>query len=288
MSDCCSLPSHHPRNGTRAPIIAAFSNYARLLVVGLIATGIYAAWLQVGSWQGLLDTTYGNALLAKLLIMPPLHALGAINSVTTTRALHAGRDLWQGRLRAMLSAEILLLLGVLAEDLHIHFEVSPAWVGENEFTLQVHDLFNHLPVVDISLIRLRFTSLEHDMGESELRITEGVNGIYSVRGANLSMPGAWQVRITMQRPNKFDVVTDFEQQVELPPEPEPLPAPIPVEPATPAIYFTYASLLTATLLLGIGGYVIGQPTLRLRSGEGAVGVLLLLTGALLLLASALA
>ena len=98
--------------GLRVALITPFSNYARLLLVGLVVTGIYAAWLQVGSLEALISTTYGAALIAKLLFMLPLLAIGAVNwwSVRTTPQRDNG--ILRERLRPLVAAEIVLLVGV--------------------------------------------------------------------------------------------------------------------------------------------------------------------------------
>jgi hypothetical protein len=45
-----------------------------------------------------------------------------------------------------------------------------------------------------------------------------------VRGANLSAPGEWQIRMTVQRPEEYDSVVDFAPQVEVAPPSPPAPA----------------------------------------------------------------
>jgi putative copper export protein len=59
--------------------VTAFSNYARAAVPLLIVTGLYAAWLEVGSVEALLRTVYGQALLVKLILFLPLLAVAGIN-----------------------------------------------------------------------------------------------------------------------------------------------------------------------------------------------------------------
>ena len=61
------------------PSVARFSNLA-ILSVGLIAlTGLYNAWLEVGSVGAFLETSYGKILLVKMSILVPLLGLAAIN-----------------------------------------------------------------------------------------------------------------------------------------------------------------------------------------------------------------
>jgi putative copper export protein len=67
----------------RRPLIAAiarrFSVLAGVALAGVLLTGIYNAWLQVGTISALWETPYGRTLLAKLFLVFPLLALGASN-----------------------------------------------------------------------------------------------------------------------------------------------------------------------------------------------------------------
>ena len=63
----------------RQASISRFSNLA-ILCVGLIGiTGLYNAWLEVGSFQAFSGTSYGQVLLVKSAILVPLLGLAAIN-----------------------------------------------------------------------------------------------------------------------------------------------------------------------------------------------------------------
>ena len=60
--------------------VPRFSNMAVLSVVALIAAGITSAYLQVRTWSGLWETEYGLLLMAKIVLLLPLLALGAYNN----------------------------------------------------------------------------------------------------------------------------------------------------------------------------------------------------------------
>lgn len=237
-----------PRRSAELPVLSAlvghFSNYARIAVAGLFVTGLYAAWLQVGTLDGLLTTLYGQVLLLKLILIVPLLVLAALNLVLTQRGLGAGQPIWAGRLRGLVGLEIILTLGVLAavgaltsirparsnlqqraatdtlppqnpisnmriaDDTHIRLLISPGWVGNNTFTLSLADLSGQ-PISDASLIRLRFDGQDTSLGQSELRMEAKGDGVYTVSGANLSLPGNWRIRTSIERPGKYDTVLDF-------------------------------------------------------------------------------
>jgi copper transport protein len=304
-----------------------FSNYARLAVGGMTVTGLYASWLFVGTLEGLLTTLYGRSLLVKLSLVAPLLAIAGFNLVVTQRRLQAGSDLWVGRLRDLVAAEIALALGVLAavglmtsisparselneraalearaqaavatpapqpihemvevDDLLIQLDISPGWVGENTFTVTLTSGEENQPVLDASLIRMRFDHQTENLGQSELRIIEGQDGRYSVSGANLSAPGDWRIRITVQRPDEFDAVVDFEPHIE--PQPPP-PAPPPMVIAPPSPYRTPVLMATGLLTLALGAYTLSRQRFRIWQGMGALAVALVVVGGLFLVTAVL-
>jgi copper transport protein len=67
------------RTGILAPIIGRFSDIAFWSVLLIVATGVYAAWIQVQGLSVVLSSSYGIALLVKLSVFLPLIALGGIN-----------------------------------------------------------------------------------------------------------------------------------------------------------------------------------------------------------------
>ena len=266
-------------------LVASFSNYVRVAVVLLLVTGLYAAWLEVGSVNALLTTVYGLALLIKLFLLLPLLALAAINLIFTQRGLQSGQQLWFGRLRGLVGAEIALTVGILfavgvmtsgspargveaqrqaaasppqsqpyfameiVNNQMMHLEIAPGYVGENQFIITPFDETGN-PIEDASLIRLRFTNLDQNLGESELRLQPGGQGDYRLSGANLSIPGKWRIRMTVARPGKYDSVVDFNADIKLPP-----PPPIfDMMSSVPGSARMIAAALAGIALLGIGGF----------------------------------
>lgn len=72
-------------------------DFSRLAIAGvacLALTGTVMSWIQVGSWAGLLSTTYGNLLSAKLVLFAALLGLAGYNKlILTPRIASAGADL---------------------------------------------------------------------------------------------------------------------------------------------------------------------------------------------------
>lgn len=298
-------------------LVGHFSNFARVSTLSLILTGLYASWLQVGSLEGLITTPYGQALLLKLGLLIPLLGLAAINLIFTAQGLKRGELLWEKRLRGLLGAEVTLTIAVLAvvgmmtstaparvvqeqkaidaaniapasmiektatDGVNVQLEITPGWVGENSFTLTLTDDTGK-PIENASLLRLRFNQKTENLGESEIRPEHWQNGIYIGSGSNLSIPGEWQLRLSIQRPNEFDVLTDFDLTVAPPPEPAYVTDAI--APSLP--YRLPILLLTGFTAVGTGGFFLGGSRQRWLSGSTYLAGGLLILG-FTLLASAL-
>jgi copper transport protein len=295
-------------------LVASFSNLMRVLVITLAITGLYSAWLQIGSIAALTNTVYGRALIVKLLLFMPLLGIAAVNLVVTSRQLRSGSTIWVSRLRGLVSSEIVLTITILGtvgvmtsgapargvqdiidanaaaptapqippyfamqvtDDLMSHLEIEPGTVGMNEFIVSLFTP-DGTPVDDASLIRLRFLHQEENLGQSELRPAAEGNGYYRIEGANLSIPGPWRVRMTVQRPQKFDTVVDFEVDAE--------PAPIATTPVVdntiPPMERGLAAALTGVMLLTVGGFYL--PHWRRLGGRILILFGVLVTGALML------
>ncbi len=69
-----------PRTLFAAESFRRFSLLAAVSVCILIASGVISALAQFTSWEQLWDTTYGWSLIAKLALMVPLLAMGALNA----------------------------------------------------------------------------------------------------------------------------------------------------------------------------------------------------------------
>jgi mono/diheme cytochrome c family protein len=260
-------------------------------VAAVLVTGFYSAWLLVGTFNGLFSTVYGRVLLVKLVLVMPLLGVGAVNLLVTHRALQAGKALWGARLRVLvvteftLAAAIMAMVGIMTSieparniitqqkaveftptpdpyhnsiyvkesQLHVDLDISPGWVGQNDFKLRVYTDTND-PVTDVSLIRMRFESQTENLGQSELRPQNQGGGVYLASGTNLSLPGAWQIRVTLQRPGQYDTLVDFPTYAQT--------APLPNTDPTPPLETRFALLLVSGSLLVLGGLVGSEAGLR--------------------------
>jgi copper transport protein len=291
-------------------LVGYFSNFARVAVAGLLVTGLYAAWLQVESLDGLLTTLYGQILIVKLILIMPLLGIAGVNLLFTQRALRAGKSVWVGRLRGLVGLEAALTMAILGavgvltslntprndlmqraamgapapfsagqsvNGVRVQMSISPGTVGQNTFTVALQDA-QGTPITDASLIRLRFDDQTQNVGESELRITQGEQGVYSVSGSNLSLPGAWRIRTMIERPDHYDTVLDFKPSVK---SASPWAT---VDPNAPLPHHIPALLVAGVVAFGLGGFFVSQS--RFPSGAGVLSCGLLVLGGVFLVSVA--
>jgi hypothetical protein len=233
---------------------------------------------------GFVTTRYGQAMSIKLMLFLPLLAMGAVNLLLTGQGLQDGKPIWSKRLKVLVGLEIALAIAILAavgvmtaiaparitlaardaappppenhsffemafdDDLMVHFSIEPGTVGDNTFFVDLYNLETGEVLTDASLIRLRFEAEDANLGESELRPELNANGRYVISGSNLSLAGAWRIRMTIQRPEEFDTVVDFEPSI-ISPEPAP---PVPEFNPTPPTQ----SRALALICTGIAGILM--------------------------------
>ncbi len=219
--------------------VERFSPMALASVGAIGVTGLYAAYLRVGSLQALYLSIYGQALLLKQVFVGLLLVLAAVNLLWfSPRLKAAGADASAGlglarRFGNMVAGEIALgclLLGSVAlltylppariippsfaldgsansADLHVTVHIAPGTVGQNTFT--VHLTSAGQPVTSVTEALLRFTPAQGNVPPSEAQLLAAGDGSYSVKGSFLSLPGRWQVQVVVRRPNQFDAFANF-------------------------------------------------------------------------------
>jgi copper transport protein len=97
-----------------APVVERFSRVAFRAVPLLLAAGLVIAIVQVRSPRGLIGTTYGLFLLAKIGLVAGLLGLAALNKRRLTPSLARGDPRAGTALRRSIAAEIGLVLFILA------------------------------------------------------------------------------------------------------------------------------------------------------------------------------
>ncbi len=228
------------RTRLAAVLIPRFSALALVSVGTLVLTGTYAALQDVGSWNALVQTPYGQALTVKLLLALFMVGLGANNLLRVTPRMRkaaqtAGNDSGQvSQFRRLLTGEVVLGAVLLAwvgvftslppartvsgsgeylrstqvDDLNLRLTISPARVGINTFTLEVAS--GGKAVADASEVTLRFSPETANLAPSEARLVGQGNGKYSLKGAYLSLPDRWQIQAVVRRRGHFDAYANFD------------------------------------------------------------------------------
>jgi YtkA-like len=243
-----------------------------------------------------------------VILFAPLLLIAAINPVLTPRGLRAGEVIWSKRLRGLIGVEISLMLGIFAavavmasadpgraslasrlpppdhgfsdfkqvDGIHIHFDVVPGWVGQNQFIVT---LLNEdgTSIDNASLIRVKFDDQTQNVGQSELRPKSVGNGEYKISGANLSVPGTWRARVTVQRPDKFDSLADFSLTMDSAPVTPGLDMSVPLSGRQ------WALLITGLALLAVGGFAGGRGKFKPFRKLGILVTATLIVGLILLI-----
>jgi copper transport protein len=210
--------------------VPRFSLLAVGSVVALVGTGVLNGFLEVRSWQGLWETTYGRLLLAKVALLLPLLALGAFNNRVSVPRLRAGRASPRVRLRFVraVGLELALMLVVLGVTAALVAEppakaqaagaagpvtregdigpyaytvtVDPALAGANVVHVYVLDSTGQLAPVDE--IALSGTLPAVDVGPLEFRASPAGPG-HAVATAQLALAGDWLLQLDV-REGEFD------------------------------------------------------------------------------------
>jgi copper transport protein len=229
-----------PRGRLLATAIPRFSVVALISIAVLVVTGLYATWLEVGTFDALGGTAYGQALLAKIALLLPLLALGALNMLVLsprtadavrrhTRAAAERLGTLERRFRGVVVAEVLLgvtILGIVglltslepardalraqgiarnlqADDVHAVLRIAPAEAGVNTFDVALSE--GGQPLTDAQRVTLRMSHMQMDMGTTDQRLEPVGDGHYGAQSGALSMAGDWDLKVIVRLAGRDDV-----------------------------------------------------------------------------------
>ena len=203
-----------------------FSLVALISVGVLITAGVLQALDRLVLIQDLVETPYGLALLAKGLLLVVVLAIAAFNLLRygphgDRPALIRGTVVETALLAGVfVAAGILTALAPPAQPTGAAFDqtqhvssyrvelvVPTSTPGRNRFVLRVHEGLQ--PVTNAEKVALRFTMVEHDMGQTELVADERAPGEYVAIGSPTAMYGTWKVQAIIRVPGKDDVSALF-------------------------------------------------------------------------------
>src|SRR5216683_608658 len=227
-----------------AQAVARFSQMALIAVGVIVATGTFQAWLEVGSWEGFVQTAYGLSVTIKiallalmlglaafnLLIVRPGLARRAVTGSASASAL-ARRFALAVRGEAALALVVLLVAAVLtgfspareelarggdlqggavdrqvnASGLSARIQISPAVLGINRLAVQ-------LPGSDpaqVERVQLTFTFLDAELGSQPVVLPHSTSAAdtWETTSPLLSQAGTWQAEMLVRRTEQDDART---------------------------------------------------------------------------------
>ncbi|HET8568029.1 MAG TPA: FixH family protein [Candidatus Limnocylindria bacterium] len=232
------LPARAVRDALAAAALGAvvwrFSLLALVAVAAILATGVLRSLRVLLLPQDLVETPYGLALLAKIVLLATAVALGALNLAVLGRRLRlavAPERAKRGLVRTTSAETALLALAIVATapltalappaepsgaaydstqhvgGLRLRLLVASARPGRDRYVLRVQEGLR--PVSEAQRVVFRFTMVEHDMGESEVVAEQRAPGEYVAQGSNTAMFGTWRVETIVRLPERDDVRTVF-------------------------------------------------------------------------------
>ncbi|HUQ16658.1 MAG TPA: copper resistance protein CopC [Candidatus Saccharimonadales bacterium] len=206
--------------------VRRFSLLALVSVGLLVVTGTLQAFSRLVIVQDLVETPYGIALLVKIVLLGATLAFGAFHLLRAgprgdRRALIRGTAAEIGLLAIVIAAAGVLTAvpppaqnsGAAFDEtrhvagLRLELVLPTALPGRNRYVLRVHQGLQ--PLTDPQKVVLRFTMVEHDMGETELVTTQRAPGEYVADGSVTAMYGTWKVQAIIRRAGLEDVTTVF-------------------------------------------------------------------------------
>jgi hypothetical protein len=105
----------------------------------------------------------------------------------------------------------------VVDNVNILLKIFPFFSGiNNNFTVSLSDSNGNAPT-NIKTVFLIFSNKEVGIGPISTELTKVDEGEYSGSGAYLSQPGRWEVKITVQRINAYDLNHNFIFEIQNPP-----------------------------------------------------------------------
>lgn len=206
-----------------------YSTVLLSVVLILVLSGTVLAVVQVGSFDALWSTAYGNVLLAKLLLLLGLFTLAAINRFGLTPALVRREPAAARQFGRSVRLEIVLVCAVLAvaslwrftppprslaaaeaasATVHIHTDramamlsVSPARAGMVTAAVEIQDA--NLQPMEPKEVALSLSNAQAGVEPIRRALTRSADG-WRADALLLPVPGVWKAEIDV-------LVSDFEQ-----------------------------------------------------------------------------
>ena len=229
-----------------AEAVGRFSQMALVAVGVIVATGTFQAWLEVGSWEGLVVTAYGLSVTVKiallalmlvpaafnlLIIRPRLARVAVAGSASASRL--ARRFALAVRGEAALAMVILLVAAVLTGfspareelarqaggdlqggpvDRQVNANGLSARIQISPATLGINRLAVQLPGTEpaqVERVQLTFTYLDSELGSQPVVLPQSTSApdTWETTSPLLSQAGTWQAEMLVRRTGQDDART---------------------------------------------------------------------------------
>jgi methionine-rich copper-binding protein CopC len=97
----------------------------------------------------------------------------------------------------------------IVNNVNITYRISPFYSGiNNNFTVSLSDSDGNAPT-NVKTVFLIFSNKQSGLGPISAELTEADEGQYSASGGYLSQPGDWDVKMTVQRNEVYDLNHSF-------------------------------------------------------------------------------
>jgi copper transport protein len=219
--------------------VPAFSRTAVVSVAVLIVAGTLSGFLEVRALRGLWETHYGQLLLVKLALVVPLLAVGAINNRLSVPRLRSELASPQERRSFVTRAGVELALmvavvsvtAVLVAEPPARASVAPTGPAAVDTTVGPYELnlvadpavagLNTIHVyllnaagrpADVAAVEVAASLPSRRIGPLRFDAHPLAPGHFAVHGAQLALPGDWQLRVGVRR-GEFDL---YERTVSIP------------------------------------------------------------------------
>jgi copper transport protein len=190
-------------------IIQRFSRWSFLFVIILIVSGIYSSLQHVPTIHSLINTTYGQLLLAKIGLMLIMIVLGAFHYFRGKKQVKklgysVGMEFGLGIVVLIVAALLTNVQTAMSspgpiektlltdENNEVTLMVTPNEVGDN--LIQVNLSNGGKPIAEIEQLTITMQPVDTPGGEIKLQMQEKNTGTFASKSI-LTMPGKWNIHI---------------------------------------------------------------------------------------------
>ncbi len=218
------------RTNRNARIIGGYSAIATGAIVTLLGAGLVMGWNEVRGWSALTSTSYGKALLVKVVLVGVALLLGMRNHFVLVPKIRRGAHKLVPALLATLAIEIACMAGAAGATgvlvnlvpaktavrartfsqtvsfgaQRVNIVIDPTSVGPGVIHLYVLDTAGH-PVATVEDLSLEFTLPSAQIGGISRKPIAAGPGHYQLNGPPFTQPGSWIVTVKGFE-NKFNEI----------------------------------------------------------------------------------